>query len=270
MRLPLLLLLLASSVPVASVAGQAAVRVEGRVVADEDQRPLAFADITVRRTNGQFVMQLQADSLGRFEFAVRGVPAVQLRVQRLGYRTNTTPVLHFDNRSYFQVEVRLDAEAILLAPLEVKVWSEVGESPFLDNFRHRLETGLGTYITRREIEARNPFQITDMLRTVPGVHLESSGRGGRPRVRFGRAEGARGGMACDAQIFVDGMLMNRPGADRESDRIDEYVTPRSVEGIEVYRGLATVPAEFLTPDAQCGVVAIWTRRGGRPGGGGDA
>ena len=45
-------------------------------------------------------------------------------------------------------------------------------------------------------------------------------------------------------------------------RIDEVISPGSVEGIEVYRGLSTVPAEFLNPDAECGVIAIWTRRGG--------
>lgn len=38
--------------------------------------------------------------------------------------------------------------------------------------------------------------------------------------------------------------------------------PGLVEGIEIYRGLSTVPAQFLNSDAKCGVVAIWTRRGG--------
>jgi hypothetical protein len=28
----------------------------------------------------------------------------------------------------------------------------------------------------------------------------------------------------------------------------------------VYRGLSGVPAEFLTPEARCGVIALWTQR----------
>jgi outer membrane receptor for ferrienterochelin and colicin len=69
------------------------------------------------------------------------------------------------------------------------------------------------------------------------------------------------------QIFVDGFLVNRRmvgvNGNRPSDfRIDDVVSPASVEGIEVYRGLSTVPPEFLNPDAVCGVIAIWTRRGG--------
>ena len=74
---------------------------------------------------------------------------------------------------------------------------------------------------------------------------------------------------CATQIFVDGFLVNRrmvqPNGTQgpEDIRIDDVVSPASVEGIEVYRGLSTVPAEFLNPDAACGVIAIWTKRGGR-------
>ena len=72
---------------------------------------------------------------------------------------------------------------------------------------------------------------------------------------------------CATQIFVDGFLLNRRtgssrGAPPIDFRIDDVVSPSSIEGIEVYRGLSTVPAEFLNPDAECGVIAIWTRRGG--------
>jgi hypothetical protein len=76
------------------------------------------------------------------------------------------------------------------------------------------------------------------------------------------------GRGCPVQVFVDGLLMtasvmDASGATENAGAaIDDFVSPLSVEGIEVYRGLSTVPPEFLTPEADCGVVAIWTRRGG--------
>lgn len=258
MRLIGLLAVFAALSLAAPLAGQQRVLVEGRVLDHENRRPLSFADITVRQPDGRFVQQLQADSAGRFEFVVSRLSAIQLRVERLGYRANTTPVLRFDDKKYFKVEVTLDAEAILLAPLEVVVWSEVDRSPFLDNFRRRLQTGLGIYITREEIEARNPSFVSDMLRTVPGVSFGTGGRGDRASIQMARSAGMR----CYTQIFVDGMLMNPPQVGEANARLDDFVAPSSVEGIEIYRGLSTVPAEFLTPEAECGVIAVWTRRGG--------
>lgn len=258
MRQIALLFVFASLAFAPPLAGQQRVRVEGQVLDAESRRPLGFANVTVRRTDGRFIQQVQADSLGRFEFVVSRIGAVQLRVERLGYRGATTPVLFFEDKKFMQVEVSLDVDAILLAPLEVVVWSEVDPSPFLDNFRRRLRTGQGIYITREQIEARNPSFVSDMLRMVPGVSFGTGGRGDRASIQMARSAGMR----CYTQIFVDGMLMNPPQVGEANARLDDFVAPGSVEGIEIYRGLSTVPAEFLTPEAECGVIAVWTRRGG--------
>jgi hypothetical protein len=233
------------------------VRIEGRVIAEDTESPIGHARVTVQRPDFRFIMQVEADSTGRFEATFKGHEAVRLRAERIGYAAATTPLLNFDGRNYFQVELRLDTDAVLLAPLEVVVWSEVDPSPLLDNFRRRLDTGQGIYITRAQIDARRPMFMSDMLRAVPGLTLEGEGTGSRPRLLSSRQN-------CPSQIFVDGLLMSRPGADV---RLDDLVTPTSVEGIEIYRGMATIPPEFLNPQARCGVVAVWTRRGGRnPGG----
>jgi outer membrane receptor for ferrienterochelin and colicin len=214
--------------------------------------------------DGSLLRRVESDRSGTFEFEVRNVRAVRLRAERLGYKTNTTPILHFDGRSFFQVEVRLDPEAILLAPLEVIAWSEVAENVLLEGFRERAQRGFGTYITREQIVARNPNLVTDLLRGVPGVQVMGSGSGIRPVVRMGRASSR----SCATQIYVDGFLINRrmlapDGSLPPSDfRIDDFVAPMVVEGIEVYQGLSGLPAQFLNPDADCGVIAIWTRRGG--------
>jgi hypothetical protein len=248
-------------VPAPAVTGQQ-VRIRGRVIANDTERPLGAAEVTLRRADGGFVKQLETDSTGTFEFVVTRLSAVRLRVERMGYKANTTPLLHFDGKRYFDVEIRLDTDAILLAPLEVMVWSDVDRSPALDGFRQRRAMGFGTHITRRQIEARRPMYTTDLLRSVPGVELVGGGFGSRPRVQMSRSVGR----ACSTQIFVDGMLVNRRGPGRWDDvRLDDLVSPGSIEGIEIYRGLASIPPEFLNPDSDCGVIAVWTRRGGAGG-----
>jgi hypothetical protein len=243
----------------APLAGQE-VRIEGRVIADVTAHPLPSARVTAFRPDGKLIKRVESDSAGMFEFTVAGHSAVRLRAEHIGYKAVTTPMLHFDDRSYFQVEVRLDTEALLLAPLEVVVWSAVDPSPLLDNFRRRVASGSGVYITRADIQARRPMFMSDMLRSVPGVVFEGAGAGARPRINIGRSSA----MNCQTQIFVDGLLATRGGADV---RLDDLVNPMSVEGIEIYRGLSTVPPEFLNPDAKCGVIAVWTVRSGRSPGG---
>jgi hypothetical protein len=39
------------------------------------------------------------------------------------------------------------------------------------------------------------------------------------------------------------------------------VHPANITAVEIYRGPAETPGEFLDSDAQCGVVLVWTRRG---------
>lgn len=246
---------------------QGQVRIVGRVIDDLTERPLDGAQVTLRARDGRFLARTETSETGTFEVDLgRGVSSVRIDVRRLSYAANAMPLLHFDGRTFFQVEARLAPDAILLAPLEVIAWSEVGPSPFLEGFRDRLRRGNGFFITREQIESRRPALMADLLREVPGVTVTGSGVGNRATISVGRAQAMAQMGGCEAQIFVDGFLMNRrmgAGRGAPSDfRLDDVVSPLSVEGIEVYRGLGSIPAEFLNPDAQCGVVAIWTRRGG--------
>lgn len=233
----------------APVSGQ--VRIVGHVISEETGLPLGDAEVTARRADGRLLERVETKSDGAFEFAISKVKVIQIQAKRLGYEGNTTPLLHFDNHKFIEVEVRLATDAILLAPLEVVLWSGVDKSPLLDNFRFRRRIGLGTFITRQDVEKAHPVRISDMLRTIPGVTLLSSGAGHHPAVQIDR--GVANG--CQTQVFLDGVRMPDP-------HLDDLVTPGDVEGIEIYKGMASIPAEFLTPDAPCGVVAVWTRRGG--------
>lgn len=258
---PVLLLWLPLSLAPGVLGAQ--VRIVGRVLDDLTDAPLAEVRVTLLDRDGVVLGRTSTPEDGTFEFQVRNAKAVRLRAERMGYQPNTSPLLYFDVRKFFQVEIRLDPEVILLAPLEVLAWSPRPENALHEGFRRRVQQGLGIYITREQILARNPSFISDMLREVPGLEVVASGYGTRPTVRFARAAGK----LCAAQIWLDGFLINRgrmtpAGWSAPDIRLDDLVVPAAVEGIELYAGLATVPPEFLNADAECGVIAIWTRRGG--------
>ncbi len=258
-RLPLLLGL----VLLGAARGSAQVRVSGRVVEEQGGGPLASAHVVFRTPEGRYITRVWTDSAGAFEVLINNAEGVKIRAERAGYLPNTTPTLYFDGRSFYRVEVRLDTDAVLLAPLEVLARSDVDPSHFLDAFRHRLALGNGRYITHADIERQKPMYVSDLLRTLPGIEVTTDGSGHRGVVQVARSRGK----FCSTQIFIDGMLANPPAANASGSgfdvfRIDDVISPYSVEGIEVYMGLSTIPPEFLTADAQCGVIAIWSRRGG--------
>lgn len=243
-------LLLAALLLPATAAAQTS-RIHGTVIEDESEDPIEGTLVTLLSPDGDELDRTVTDPEGRFRFAVEDREGIRLRGERLGYRDTTTPVLYLEDRSLFEVEVRLSTEAVLLAPLEVVAWSEPS-TPYVAEFEHRRRRGMGRYITRETIEERDPAYVTDLLASVPGVRLLSSGRGSRRTVVVGRAND------CPAGIWVDGMLVNRGpvGADIS---VDDVVSPESVYGIEVYRGGSTAPADFVDR-ARCGAVVIWTRR----------
>ena len=257
--LALIVVLLAPGVGATALDAQDPVHVEGTVLDEDTGSPIPAVDLVARGPDGRFLVSTVANDSGQFEFDVQYTAGVQLFASRIGYMDNKTPVLYFDGHTFFELEIRLSPEAVLLAPLEVVARRSTERNPILAGYRSRLDTGMGYYITRDEIEQLKPAFVSDLLGMIPGVRLGSSGSGTRRTVTMARTVGHN----CRVQIFMDGLLVTErlptPGGDGVV--VDDVVAPESVEGIEVYRGLSTVPAEFLTPEADCGVIAIWTRRG---------
>jgi hypothetical protein len=253
--------LLAAALFFAGVAtADAQVQLSGRVIDDVSGQPIVEAAVELQDARGRRLAQHTTDDTGFFRFVIKAAGPVRLQADRIGYRRVTTPTIHFDGYTMYGVEIRLAVDAVLLAPLEVVARSRTPVSPTLAGFELRRATGHGWFVSRGEIERRNPSRVTDLLANAPGVQVQ------RRIVYMARAQN------CPAQIYIDGFHINReirPVAGRRGGRtstelfpIDDMVSPNAVEGIEVYQGLSRVPAEFLTPESSCGVVAIWTRRGG--------
>jgi outer membrane cobalamin receptor len=122
--------------------------------------------------------------------------------------------------------------------------------------------GLGTFITREKLESRNAVNVSDVLRTLPSVRLTRNPETGGWDVVLGTSSFGPGKGCRVAKVYVDGVWANRFGDRSPADNdIDLIAIPDLLEGIEVYRGAAQMPPEFGGSAAQCGVVALWTKRG---------
>lgn len=240
----------------------------GVVVDHHTEQPIEGARVELLNQQGRRMQRVLTDGTGRFRFVPR--PGYYMfRVDRVGYVQVQTAHVRVV-RDSVDLEIRMRDDAVMLAPVTVVARSG-RVSPVLAGFYNRMENGFGRYITRDHIEQRQPGNITDMLRTLPGLRMTPRQSGFGSDVEMSRASPRMGG--CPVQIFLDGIRINRStGVDvprdsldtdlialNEAIAIDELADPSELEGIEVYYGLAGVPAEFMGPDARCGTVAVWTR-----------
>lgn len=219
------------------------VRILGTVIDQSTQEPVPSAEIVLRPEDGGDLSRRSADGDGQFGFPIIPVGSYAIEIEALGYHAinQSLPIREV-------AELRITAELVPLA-LEldpVVVVTERRGSMDRTGFNERLRTGFGRYITREDIEARNPFYVSDLLRTVPGVRVVPDSRG------FGNAVLLRRG--CRPTIYLDGMRL----AMLDGFGIDDLLMAHDVEGIEVYQGIQA-PAQFS--GGSCGAVVLWTRRG---------
>lgn len=190
-------------------------------------------------------------------FQLRGVPVgtVTLRVRRLGFEpreltTSVTPA------GVTGLEIGLRPLPQRLEPVQV-VSSKTKFTGPLADFYQRRELGMGGYFfTRAQIDSLHPHVTTDLLRRVPGIDMTpipGPGRGGPSSIVRARSS------HCLPLVWLDGT----PAAAAYFD-VDN-INPATIEGMEIYKGVSTVPTALLGPGAQgaCGVIAIWTRQGER-------
>jgi hypothetical protein len=171
----------------------------------------------------------------------------QLHFRRLGFSPKSIDADIADGTTL--------ALAVVLEPYATEIEGMTVEEAtrrhqMLGDFYDRSSRGFGHFVTREQIEKRNPMNLSDMMRMIPGARLVPLRGGSQATLRFSRAQGARD---CPPQYWVDGVKA-------WNLNIDDIV-PQDVEGIEIYSGASTVPPQFNTREGTtiCGVVLIWTR-----------
>ncbi|HEX4932354.1 MAG TPA: carboxypeptidase regulatory-like domain-containing protein, partial [Gemmatimonadaceae bacterium] len=212
------------------------------VVVDTAGQPLPAVEVVLPGS----AARTMTDDAGRFRLA--GLPAgsLVLRARRIGYRLTNVPL----ETAKLPAEVRVTLRAIPLELSPVMVQAALGGfARDLYGFYERKGRGLGgRYITRADLERVRSQRLTDALRAlVPGAQVTRR----NSFVNTIRFRGSR----CPPLVWIDGS----PALSGEFD-ID-VINPETISGMEVYSGVATVPAEFRTARGveACGVIAIWSR-----------
>lgn len=214
------------------------------VVRDSGGAALSGARV---RVVGSAVVAVSDDS-GAFHLPLVAGGSVRLEVRRLGYAAETLLVA-----SHATGESRVAIVLTRVAPAELpELRVAATNSGKMSGFERRRAHGVGTFITRDEIEARHPQRVSDLLRYTSGVYVgQESSSQSNAQVEMRRNMGSSQLTACEVQYYVDGQYY-------AGGSVDDFA-PVAVEAIEIYRSASEIPAEFRTRDATCGVIAIWTR-----------
>ncbi len=208
--------------------------------------PIVAAEVLLNGT-----VMVQADAHGRFHIARRTVAwgTNLLTVRRIGYAAVTDMLWVEDPSTDFELNVRMSATAILMPEVVVLGDRVIYEFGKMREFWQRRRLGEGHFITREEIEGQTALDTSDLLRSIPGLRIE----------RFGlrtRILSARRGDVCQLGLFVDGIPLV---GDLD---IDAYTSPDMIDGIEIYSGAATIPAQYNRSGgfgSSCGAIVVWTR-----------
>lgn len=218
------------------------------------------------------VVHVTADSSG--EFLLRGPSGqYQIAVVHAGYTSVLSAPMTFDNGESLTIRVPMATNGdpthnigVLehtKSAVEPKR-SAMGRYDWMDDFRQRKMAGNSVSYDANQLAHANAITVSDLLRRVPGVAVgndaTSSSVAMSRTAMLSSMSSVIGGSPCRVGWFVDGRRIDRPGV---TDPVTEGLSSihlDQLEALEVFRGLAEMPAEFAYPDLQCGAVALWMKR----------
>ena len=219
----------------------------GRVREDSTGRPLAGVEVVVVGSERRTL----TDASGRYVLNFLPEGRRQVLFRSVGFRPVQEWVL-LGRVDTVWANPMLVAQTVRLDPLEVTAAPRAPRGIGVEAFEERRARGLGVFFDSTEIRRYEHYRVRDFLQRVPG------------QVRRPTPDGAS---ACEMSIYIDGVWMGGGGAPgTESSRtppdLNREVEMAQVQAIEVYRGAAEVPVEYGGTRGACGVVLVWTRRGG--------
>lgn len=182
---------------------------------------------------------------GAFQLFTGKIDTVTIAIRAVGFSA-IEALLTAREGKWDTVLVQLDPSGQRLREVNVQ-GNNVRRANGLRDFEARRTRGVGLFVTREQITARNSSRISDVLRNERGVNVV------RGRVRF-VSQGGISGTVCQPDIWLDGFQAR-------GMEVDD-ISASDIEAMELYASFSSVPFEFTprtTTSIPCGTIVIWTR-----------
>ena len=206
------------------------------IIVDKGKVPVPSAEVELR-PRGEQRQVARSGNDGRFSFP--GVPTgpVALTVRRMGYTARTINIDVPPVGVVGSIEVELEEIPSDIASVVVE-----SSKQHLDQFYQRkASNNFAKFFEKKDIQRRNPFYLSEMVGTVSGASISSTGAGNRILLR-----------GCQPMVWVDGM--RALGAE-----LDDVARPGDIAGMEVYPSNAGLPPEYQDRNNRlCGAIMVWT------------
>lgn len=234
----------AGTVALAPEAVEAQSRLTGVVVDGETGAPISGAYIVLQ---GLRAITGGTNSDGGFTLTGMTEGTYTLSVRHLAYREVEQEIEVAGGGRVTRARIELLPRAVPIDPIIVEVEARPTMGPLAgvyDRVDHMRLLGQGRFFERAQLEEWGLSRVSEVVATLPGVQVN------------------RGQILLDPSCrgmplyYLDGVPL-RLG----NETIDEWVQTFNIEIVEVYRRVSEIPGEFGGSAAQCGVIAIWTRRG---------
>lgn len=212
------------------------------IVTDTNLVTLSGATVSILGSS----LSVSTGDNGRFRIAGLHAGNYILTVHRIGYVpiAVATTVADGDTlRPSFALQR-------IVSALDTMIVTAKSLATRMSEFEDRRKLGFGHFITAEDIEKRNATFLADVIRTVLSVGISER----TPGVQIAYNMRAMGG--CAFQIYLDGIRMPTP------TNLAQLPPPRDLAGIEIYSGPATIPLQYKSGNANCGVMLLWTKVGG--------
>lgn len=216
------------------------------VVRGPNGQPLPGARVGLRGT----MSEATADERGAYKLDALPAGTQTLDARAIGYVPIAFTVNLFPARAVTK-DLAFGAAAQVLETVDVqaKTLYSRSEQEFLN-----AKKGGGYFIDAEQIERRQPFRTSDLLRMAPGVTVNQSGAlGSDTQIQIRGAANFSG--PCPPMLVIDGMRLEGSSGD-----IDMMTRPENIQGIAVYRGPSETPVEYQGFNS-CGAIVVWTKSG---------